>query len=142
MGAQNGGAWLLGIKPSVQEKLGMMKHMVRFTVDLTINEEKFNEFEGIARTMIAGSQKEPGTLGYDFFLSGDRRRCRLVEAYADADAVLAHATGPVVQELVPMLLETSSLSGFEVYGDPGPEAAQMLKGLGAEIFELWGGLSR
>ena len=120
----------------------MIKHMVRFTVDLTINEEKFNEFEGIARTMIAGSQKEPGTLGYDFFLSGDRRRCRLLETYADADAVLAHATGPVVQELVPRLLETSSLSGFEVYGDPGPKAAQMLLGFGAEIFELWGGLIR
>ena len=120
----------------------MDKHMVRFTVDLTINEEKFNEFEGIARTMIAGSQKEPGTLGYDFFLSGDRRRCRLVESYADADAVLAHATGPVVQELVPRLLETSSLNGFEVYGDPGPKAAQMLAGFGAEIFELWQGMGR
>jgi quinol monooxygenase YgiN len=90
----------------------MIKHMVRFTVDLTIKEETFNEFEGIARAMIAGSQKEPGTLGYDFFLSGDRKRCRLAETYADADAVLAHFKGPVVQELVPKLLETSSLAGF------------------------------
>ena len=120
----------------------MDKHMVRFTVDLTINEEKFDEFEGVAQAMIAGSLKEPGTLGYDWFLSGDRRRCRLVESYADADAVLAHLTGPVVHELVPRLLGTSSLSGFEVYGDPGPKAAQMLAGFGAETFELWQGMGR
>ena len=119
----------------------MVKHTVRFTVDLTINAEKFKEFEGIAQAMIAGSEKEPGALGYDWFLSGDRKRCRIVETYADANAVLAHLTSPVVQELVPKLLEASSLNGFEVYGDPGPKAAEMLRGFGAEIFELWHGLS-
>jgi quinol monooxygenase YgiN len=124
------------------EKLGMDKHIVRFTVDLSINAGKFDEFEAIAQAMIAGSQKEPGTLGYDWCLSGDRKRCRLVETYADANAALAHLTGPVVQDLVPKLLETVSLGGFEVYGDPGPKAAQMLAGFGAEIFELWQGLSR
>jgi quinol monooxygenase YgiN len=120
----------------------MIKHTVRFTVDLTINEEKFHEFEGIAQAMIAGSQKEPGTLGYDWCLSDDRKRCRLVETYADGNAVLAHLTGPVVQELVPKILEASSISGFEVYGDPGPKAAEMLAGFGAEIFQLWHGFGR
>ncbi len=120
----------------------MNKQIVRFTVDLTINAEKFDKFEAIVQEMIAGSQKEPGTLGYDWCLSGDRRRCRLLETYVDANAVLAHLTGPVVQELVPKLLETSSVGGFEVYGDPGPKAAQMLAGFGAEIFELWRGLGR
>jgi quinol monooxygenase YgiN len=119
----------------------MFKHMVRFTVDLTINAEMFDSFEGIAQEMIAASQKEPGTLGYDFCLSGDRKRCRVVETYADANAVLAHLTGPAVQELAPKLLKTSSISGFEVYGDPGPKSAEMLAGFGAEIFELWHGLS-
>jgi quinol monooxygenase YgiN len=120
----------------------MDKHVVRFTVDLTINEEKSNEFDGVVQAMIADSQKEPGTLGYDWFLSSDRRRCRIVETYADANAVLAHLTGRVVQELVPKLLGASSLTGFEVYGEPGPNAAQMLARFGAEIFELWQGLSR
>src|ERR1035438_4831832 len=109
----------------IQENTGMSKGMVRLAVDLTINEGKLDEFEGIARTMIAGSQKEPGTLAYDFFLSHDRQRCRLIESYVNADSVLAHFKGPVVQELVPKLLGTASLTGFEVYGDPGPEATQM-----------------
>jgi quinol monooxygenase YgiN len=120
----------------------MTSHNVRFTVGLTINQGKVDDFESIALTMIAGSQKEPGTLVYDFHLSADRQRCRLVETYVDADSALAHLTGPVVQQLVPKLLGTSSVTSFEVYGDPGPAAAQMLAGLGAEIFPLWHGLAR
>lgn len=130
------------IEKHEKENVGMSKDMVRLAVDLTINEGKLSEFEAVAQTMIAGSQKEPGALGYDFFLSDDGKGCRLVESYVDADALLVHFKGPVVQELVPRLLGTSSLSRFEVYGDPGPEAAQMLKGFGAEIFEFWGGLGR
>jgi quinol monooxygenase YgiN len=120
----------------------MDKNIVRFTVDLAIKADKFDQFESVAQTMIAGTLKETGALGYEFFLSADHKRCLLLETYADAKAVLAHCTGPVVQTLVPKLLETSSVSGFEVYGDPGPEAAKMLAGIGAEIFPLWRGLGR
>jgi quinol monooxygenase YgiN len=120
----------------------MLKQAVRFTVDLTINEGRVDEFEGIAQAMIAGTQKEPGALGYDWCLSSDRKRCRILETYADTNAVLAHLRGPVVQEFVPKILKASSISRFEVYGDPGPEASRMLAGFGAEIFELWHGLSR
>ena len=92
--------------------------------------------------MVAASQKDPGTLGYEWFLSADRKRCRLIETYADADAVLAHLTGPVVQELVPNLLGTAGLAGFNVYGNPGLKATEMLKGFGAEIFDFRRGLER
>jgi quinol monooxygenase YgiN len=120
----------------------MNNNMVRFAVDLTINEGKFHQFESIAQAMIEGTLKEPGALTYDWFLSADRKRCRLIEDYADAKAVLAHCTGPVVREWVPKMLETASISAFEVYGDPGPEAAKILAGVGAEIFPLWHALGR
>ena len=115
---------------------------VHFVVNLSISKGKFDAFESIARTMTAGSQKEPGTLGYDWYFSADRQHCRLLETYADADSVLSHLTGPVVQDLVPELLGTASLSSFEVYGDPGPKAMQMLAGFGAQIFKPWHRLSR
>jgi quinol monooxygenase YgiN len=120
----------------------MGQETVLVAVDLTINEGKLDAFEGIAQQMVAGSQNEPGTLGYEWFLSADQKRCRLIETYTDANAVLAHFTGPVVQELVPKLLGTASLAGFEAYGDPGPKAAEMLAGFGAGIFEFRRGLNR
>ena len=120
----------------------MKDETVRFTVALSIAEGKLEAFEAIAQTMVAGSEQEVGTLVYEFCLSRDRKRCRLIEKYVNADAVLTHLTGPVVQELVPKILEVSTMSGFEVYGDPGPKAAEMLTAVGAEIFESWWGISR
>jgi quinol monooxygenase YgiN len=120
----------------------MSKQAVQFNVDLTIDEGKLDAFRGIMQEMIAGTQKESGALGYEWYLSGDRKRCRIVENYKDVDAVLAHMTSAVARELVPKLLEVSSLNRFEVYGDPGPKAAEQLAGIGAEIFQFWEGLGR
>ena len=120
----------------------MSKNPVYFVVDFAINQGKLSQFESLAQAMITGTLKEAGALAYEWHLSADGKRCRLLETYADAKAALAHCTGPVVQQLVPKILETATISGFEVYGDPGPEAAKILKGVGAEIFPLWHGLGR
>jgi len=119
-----------------------MNKIVTFVVDLNIHEGKLDQFENIAQAMTAGTLEEAGALGYEWFMSADRKRCRLLETYADAKAVLAHCTGPVVGKLVAKMLETSSITGFEVYGDPGPEAAKILAGVGAEIFSYSRGLGR
>ena len=120
----------------------MNDEMVRFTVDLAIHDGKRGEFERIAQAMCEGSQNEPGTVTYSWYLSGDGKRCRLIEVYTDGKAVLGHLTGPVVKELVPRLLQTSKVTGFEVYGDPGPKASELLAGFGADVFKHWRGLSR
>lgn len=120
--------------------LTMSRQTVGLVVDLTIHAGKFDAFDTVAQEMIAGSRKEPGTLAYEWYLSGDRQSCRLVESYKNADAVLTHFTGPVVQVMVPKLLEVASLTAFEVHGDPGAKATEMPKGLGAQIFLPWLGL--
>jgi quinol monooxygenase YgiN len=120
----------------------MAKHTVRFVVDLSIHEGKLEEFESIARSMIAITQNEPGARDYDWCFSTDHRQCRILETYVDGDAVLAHMTGNAVQVFVPKMLETSSITRFEVYGDPGPTAARMLADVGAEMFDIWEGISR
>ena len=120
----------------------MAKPAVHLLVELTIHEGKLDVFESIAREMIAGSRSEPGTLGYEWYLTSGRKRCRLLESYASADDLLAHFTGPVVQQLVPKLAEHVTIDSFEVYGDPGPQAVAMLTRIGAEIFTNWCGFSR
>ncbi len=120
----------------------MSESTVRFTVSFTIHEGKRDAAEEIVQAMVEGSKQEAGTLGYAFYLSSDGAYCRLLETYADANAVLAHMTGPVVQEYVPKVLGVADLSGFEVYGDPGPQATEILKSLGAQIFNTWHGFTR
>lgn len=53
----------------------MSKQTAGLVVDLTIHEGKFDAFETVAQEMIAGSRKEPGTLAYEWYLSGDRQSC-------------------------------------------------------------------
>jgi len=115
----------------------MSENVVRLIVDLNINEGKFEEFEALAKQMSAGSQKEAGTPGYEWFISADRKSTRLVETYVDAAAVLEHFKGPVVQTLVPKMIQVASVGRFEVYGDPGAQMAAGLGAFGAVIFKNW-----
>ncbi len=120
----------------------MANAAVYLLVETTIHDGQFAAFENVAREMIAGTQSEAGSLGYEFYVSSDRKRCRLLETYAGADALLAHFNGPVVQQLVPKLLQCVKLDRFEVYGDPGPQMSAMLANFGAQVFSHWGGLNR
>jgi len=120
----------------------MKKNAVYFLVSFKINQGKFEAFKEIAQAMIASTQKEPGSLAYEWYFSPDRTRGKLIETYADQNAVQAHIAGRAVQELVPKIREVSSIAGFEVYGDPGPKAAEVLSKIGAETFQYWSGLDR
>ena len=115
---------------------------VYLLVELIIHDGQFAAFDATAKQMIADTPNEPGALGYEWHLSPDRKRCRIVETYADANALLTHLQGPVVQQLVPKLLESSAIDRAEVYGDPGSEAREMLAGWGAGIFDRWQGFHR
>jgi len=115
---------------------------VRLLVDLDIHEGKFAEFETLAKQMVRVSEQEPGTLGYHFVLSADRKRCRLVEGYTDAAAITAHFAGPAVQQLVPQLIKIATPTRMEIYGEPGPQVRQMATAFGAEIFAAWEGFDR
>ena len=120
----------------------MNKNAVYFLVSFKINEGKFESFKDIAQAMIGFTQKEPGSLAYEWYFSPDKTKGRLVETYADQNAVSAHMAGRAVQELVPKIRELSTITGFEVYGDPGSEATEVLSKIGAEIFQHWKGLGR
>jgi quinol monooxygenase YgiN len=111
-------------------------------VSLSIHEGQFEAFEAIAQSMIDGTKQEAGALAYEFCLSANRKHCRLIEIYVNAESVAAHLAGPVVQQLVPKILTTANLTGFEVYGDPGSKSAEILAGMGAQIFGTWRGFSR
>lgn len=119
----------------------MTADCIYFVIDLAINDGKLTEFEKAVAAMNEGTAKEPGALAYDWFLTADRKRCRLLETYADAAAARAHINGHVVQQLVPQLLQSSKIERFEVYGAPDEHSATLLRSIGAEIFAYWSGIS-
>jgi quinol monooxygenase YgiN len=119
-----------------------MSRPIRFLVEWNITLGKFDQFEDVARAMTRGTQPEPGTTVYDWYLSRDRHKARLYEEYVDADAVVAHMEGRVVTDLVPKLASSSQLTRFEVYGDPGRHGRALLERAGAELFPDWHAIDR
>ena len=120
----------------------MVESIVRLTVSFSVTEAQMNAFKSIAAQMTDGTKAEPGTLGYEWFVSGDGMRFRLVETYVNAAAIEAHFMGSVVQQLVPKLASVSSVEGFEIYGDPGQKVAEMASAFGASIYHYWIGINR
>lgn len=118
----------------------MISERVHFLLDFTIHEGKFDDFAATVKAMSAGTAKEAGALEYEWYLSEDNNRCRLVEIYADVEAMQAHMASSVVHELVPKLLGFSTLRRFEVYGAPDEASAATLSAIGAEIYRHWHGL--
>lgn len=115
----------------------MDNKIVRFSVSLTIADGKLEAFEKLAEAMLEATRNNLGALGFDWYLSSDRQHCRLLETYADSDAVIAQMNGPVVHEFIPKMLAVATLNYFEVFGDPGPKALAMLAGFGAVAFAPW-----
>ncbi len=120
----------------------MIEQVVRLRVTVTVNAGQLEAFKSIAKDMVLGAEAEPGTLGYEWFASADGSSFTLLETYANAAAVEAHFTGPIVGELVPKLAAHVTINGLEFYGDPGPKVTEMAAGFGAVHFPYWAGMKR
>jgi quinol monooxygenase YgiN len=118
----------------------MVEQVVRLTVSFAVSEAQVGEFKKLAETMTEVSKAEAGTLGYEWFASADGKSFKLMETYADAGAIEAHFMGRAVQELVPKLVGTCSVTGFEICGDPGPKVTEMAAGFGAQFYGYWIGI--
>jgi quinol monooxygenase YgiN len=49
----------------------MIERVVRLTVNFSVTEAQMNDFKSIAAQMTDGTRSEPGTLGYEWFVSSD-----------------------------------------------------------------------
>jgi len=120
----------------------MLEQVVRLTINMTVNKDQLEAFQGIAHSMTEACKSEPGTIGYEWFAHGDGNRFRLMETYADANAAVAHFLGPVVRQWLPKLAAQCTVEGVELYGNPGPRGTELAVGLGAVIFPYQFGLDR
>ena len=116
---------------------------IRLLVDFEIYDGKFDAFQAIAQQMVETFEPEPGTLAYHFVLSADRKRCRLIQGYADQAAITAHwVDGPAVHRNMLQFHQVALPTRVEIYGDPGPKVAAMAAAFGVEIFTSWLGFDR
>lgn len=118
-----------------------MTNTVSWNLRMSVRKGHLEDARALMVEMVRSTEEEPGTLGYEWFLSDDGQACHINERYADSDAVLSHLEtfGAVFADRFLECFEPTSLS---VYGAPSGEARAALDGFGADYLEWIGGFSR
>lgn len=118
-----------------------MPDTVSWHLQLSVRDGRLDDARNLMSEMVASTREEPGTLGYEWFLSGDGKVCHLHERYADSDAALVHIGnfGSKFAERFLTCFETLSLA---VYGEPSAQVRAALDGYGAFYLTWLGGFSR
>lgn len=118
-----------------------MPETISWNVQMSVREGCLDSARDLMNEMVAATQEEPGTLGYEWFLSEDGRTCHIYERYADSEAAVAHlgSFGSRFAERFLACFEPTTLS---VYGDPSADARTALDAFGASYLGWFGGFHR
>ena len=118
-----------------------MENTVSWNLQMTVRDGHLDDARELMNEMVSATLEEPGTQGYEWFLSEDGKTCHINERYADSDAVMAHHEnfGSKFAERFLACFEPNTMS---VYGEPSADARAALDGIGAAYFGWFGGFSR
>jgi nucleoside-diphosphate-sugar epimerase len=104
------------------------------------NGEDFPAFEALVPEIVAATQKEPGTLIYEYSVNADRTVAHILERYR-ADAVVSHVDNTFAP-FAERFLDLAKITGLVVYGNPDAEVRKRLDPFNAVYMESFGGFSR
>lgn len=106
---------------------------------MKIPKGKLEEFKKLAAESIRlTSERDTGTLKYDFFISSDETECEIREEYKNSEAVLEHMVN--LSEVQEKLFSEFSIDHVNVYGDPSPELLEAAKGFDIRVYSFSQGL--
>lgn len=116
---------------------------IHYVVELAVKDGGSDAVQSLLDTMARDVQAlEPDTLQYRFYVSEDGSTCYAHEWFTDSDALIAHFKGAPVTELLPKVLEHVEIRSLKVFGEPSPEAAELLGGFGGVVHRPLAGFSR
>ena len=118
-----------------------MPNTVSWNLQMSVREGRLDDARELMDEMVSATREEPGTQGYEWFLSGDGTACHINERYADSEAAIAHL-GNFGSKFAERFLACFEPTSFSVYGDPTAEARAALDGFGAVYLGWFGGFSR
>ena len=107
---------------------------------MTVEPEALEEFKSLIAQIVALSNKEPGTLIYEYSLGEDGRSVHIVERYL-TEGVLPHVEqtfGPFAERF----LKLATINALYVYGEPPADLRAKLASFGAVFMAPLAGFAR
>jgi len=118
-----------------------MPKTVSWNLQMSVRDGRLNDARELMREMVTATEQEPGTEGYEWFLSGDGKTCHTNERYVDSAATLAHL-GNFGSRFADRFLACFEPTSLSVYGEPSAEVRAALDGFGAIYLGWLGGFKR
>jgi autoinducer 2-degrading protein len=108
---------------------------------LKVKPGQLSAFRELVTEIVAASQEEPGTLAYQYSISGDEQTVHIFERYRDSAAFVSHVEqtfGGYAERFLSMV----TIVSLVVYGDPDAEARKALDSFAASYMTLFAGFAR
>ena len=118
-----------------------MSSAVSWNLRVSISNGRLDDFRALMEEMVASTEAESGTQGYEWFISNDQASCHINERYADSDAALTHLGG-FGAKFADRFLGCVTPTSIDVYGSSSDELRAALDGFGAEYHGPFGGFWR
>lgn len=115
---------------------------VSWMFELAVKEGRESDFRALMTEMAEATQRdEPGTLGYEWYVSDDGRRLHLLERYADAQAAMTHL-GTFGERYMTRFFDVLVPERMTLYGAPDDRVQKALATLAPRVMARAAGFSR
>jgi quinol monooxygenase YgiN len=119
-----------------------MNPQVSWIFELSVNDGELGNLKALMNEMVDSvATNEPGTLAYEWSISGDGKQCHIHEWYRDSAATVAHLTS-FKANYAARLMSMGVATRFVVYGNPDSSVREALEGFGAAYMSPLGGFVR
>jgi quinol monooxygenase YgiN len=117
-----------------------MSEEIYWLVTCVVKPGKFEDFKKTVKPLVAATKAEEGSQAYDYSVNDDETLVLIYESYRDSAAIVSHVT-TVFAPFADAFFESVDITKLVVFGDPSPEAREILAGLGAEYMTPFEGFT-
>jgi quinol monooxygenase YgiN len=117
-----------------------MNEQIYWLLEVSILPGQLENFRAVVGELIASTELEPGTLGYDWNLSADETVCHIYERYVNSAALLTHGQG--FHAFAERFFKTCRPTRCDIYGTPSAEVKAAMADLHPTYYTPLGGFSR
>ena len=111
-----------------------MEQQIQVLVELTIADGKVEEFKFQLPAIIDRVKtNEPDMIGYQWYLSDDKKKCYVIEWLKNPRAWLTHLSN--AEPMLPPLFAIAPITRFEIYGDIPKDVEDVAKPFGAVVYK-------
>ena len=121
--------------------MGGIGEQVSWITECAVKDGQEEAFRTLMEELVTSTREEPGTLGYEWYVSDDGSVVHLLERFADSEAAVAHLQG-FLSGPARKFMSCVEVKRFTVYGAPSDAAKEALAPLGGKQLVPWGGFVR